>query len=358
MTVDLFSPCKTGRLELKNRFVRSATWDATANDDGSVTDKSIGLFKALAEGGVGLIITGHVFVEMAGKAGAGQYGIHNDAMTAGLKKLTDTVHKSGSNIAAQLAHAGLYSLEKEETAMVVSEITQVKKNQHEMTDEEINELLVKYADAARRAVAAGFDAVQLHGAHGYLLSQFLSPLYNHRSDKWGGNAEKRRAFHLEVLKSIKNAAGKDYPVFIKLGVMDEKDGGLILEEGLETAKMLEKEGLDAVEVSLGFGTAIRTAPENDADQAYFRDLATAVKKVVSIPVMAIGGIRTLKTAQDIVNSGQADMISMCRPFIRQPDIVSKWQQDPASQAECISCGRCFGNAVKYQLVSCKNKETA
>jgi 2,4-dienoyl-CoA reductase-like NADH-dependent reductase (Old Yellow Enzyme family) len=356
MAIDLFSKYKIGKMELKNRFARSATWDATANEDGSVTEKSISLYQALAEGGVGLIITGHIFVERQGKAGAGQYGIHSNEMIPGLKKLTDTVHKSGARIAAQLAHAGLYSLEREETAKVVSEIPQVKRLQHEMTDSEISELIETFAVAAKRSVEAGFDAIQLHGAHGYLMSQFLSPLYNRRNDRWGGTAEKRRAFHIELLKAVKKAVGKDIPVFIKLGIMDEKDGGLTIEEGLETVKQMEKEGLDGVEVSLGFGTAIRTAPENDTDQAYFRDLAATIKKNVSIPVMAVGGIRTLKTAQDIINGGQADMISMCRPFICEPDIISRWRQNPESPAGCISCGKCFGNAVKYQMVSCRKNQ--
>jgi len=356
MTVDLFSPYKTGRLELKNRFVRSATWDATANDDGSVTDKSIGLFKALAEGGAGLIITGHVFVEIAGKAGAGQYGIHNDAMIAGLKKLTDTVHQSGGRIAAQLAHAGLHSLQKEEPVKVVSEIPKAEKPQHVMTDSEINDLIKTFAKAAKRSVEAGFDAIQLHGAHGYLMSQFLSPLYNHRNDRWGGTIEKRRTFHIELLKAVKHAAGKDFPVFIKLGIMDGKDGGLTLEEGIQAVKHLEREGLDAVEVSIGFGNAIRIATKNDPAQAYFRELAAVLKQEVSIPVMVVGGIRTLEIAQDIIDSGHADIISMSRPFICEPDLIAKWQRGISRQAECISCGRCYMNLENINLVTCKKNQ--
>jgi 2,4-dienoyl-CoA reductase-like NADH-dependent reductase (Old Yellow Enzyme family) len=357
MSIDLFASYGIGKLELKNRFVRSATWDALANEDGTVSDKSIELYSNLGAGGVGLIISGHIFVELPGKAGYGQYGIHNDDMIPGLTMMTAAARKSGAKIAAQLAHAGLYSLDRSEPAKVVSNIPQVERPQYEMTDAEISELVEKYAASARRAAEAGFDAVQLHSAHGYLLSQFLSPLYNHRSDNWGGTAAKRGNFLIEVLKAIKKAAGSSYPVFIKLGVMDDKEGGLKLDEGVQIAVHLAKAGIDAVEVSLGFGVAIRNVINEDADKAYFRDLAAAVKHKIKVPVMAIGGIRALDTAKAIVNCGDADMISMCRPFIRQPDIIARWQQDMVGRSECVSCGKCFGNAVKYSQLACRNKES-
>jgi 2,4-dienoyl-CoA reductase-like NADH-dependent reductase (Old Yellow Enzyme family) len=356
MPIDLFEPYTIGKLQLKNRFVRSATWDAMSNEDGSVSEKSVELYRVLGQGGVGLIVSGHIFIELEGRAGFGQYGIHNNDMIPGLKKMTEVSTKSGAKIAAQLAHSGLFRLEREELAVAVSEIPQVKRLQHEMTGSEIEELITKYADAARRAAEAGFDAVQLHAAHGYLLSQFLSPLYNHRSDKWGGSAAGRRNFHIEVLKRIKKELGSSYPVFIKLGVKDDKEGGLQLAEGLATAMELEKAGIDTVEVSLGFGTAIRNVFNQDVDQAYFRDLAAAVKQKVKVPVMAVGGIRSLATANAIVNCGESDMISMSRPFIRQPDLISKWKKDFSARAECISCGKCFGNAIKHSQLICRDKE--
>ncbi len=355
MAIDLFASYKIGKLDLKNRFVRSATWDAMANEDGSVTEKSIELYTALGAGGMGLIISGHVFIDLPGKAGFGQYGIHDDTMIPGLKKMTATARKSGVRIAAQLAHSGLYCLGHDDPAIVVSVIPQVERPQHEMTDAEVVELISTYVSAARRAAEAGFDAIQLHGAHGYLLSQFLSPLYNHRTDNWGGSAARRRNFHLEVVKEIKKAVGSSYPVLIKLGVMDDKAGGLLLDEGVQAAVELAKAGIDAIEVSLGFGVAIRNTLNGEADTAYFRDLAATVKHKVNVPVMAVGGIRKLDTAKGIINCGEADMISMCRPFIREPDIISKWQKDLTSRAECVSCGKCFGNAVKYSQLACRNE---
>jgi 2,4-dienoyl-CoA reductase-like NADH-dependent reductase (Old Yellow Enzyme family) len=344
MQEDLFKPFNIKSLELQNRFVRSATGDGTADISGTVSDESIELYRNLGRGGVGLIITGHAFVSPAGQAAPGQYGIYSDAMIPGLRRMVDAAHSGGAKIAVQISHAGLnsrYAKKKEKALQAVSEFPDTEVPYRVMTDGEVSEAAEAYVAAGLRAVEAGFDAVQLHGAHGYLISQFLSPLYNHRDDRWGGSALKRRSFPLLVLKDLRRAIGKDFPIFIKLGVRDEAEGGLTMEEGLETARALAANGIDAIEVSCGVGTAIKILHSNEPEKAYFRDEAAAVKSVSGVPVMAVGGIRSLEMAADIIDSGDADFISMCRPFMREPGLIARWAKGLKSNSTCVSCNRCM-----------------
>ena len=214
MDIDLFSQFSIGKLKLKNRFVRSATWDAMADSDGRVTNNSIALYRKLGQANIGLIVSGYAFISPAGKAAVNQYGAHTDAMIPGLRKLADEVHQGGSKIALQIAHTGtndgfLPSRSGVEL-QAVSEQPDVKSKHREMTDGDIQEIISEFSKAALRGKEAGFDAVQLHGAHGYLMSQFQSPLINHRTDKWGGSAGKRRRFHLEVIREVRKKVGDDF----------------------------------------------------------------------------------------------------------------------------------------------------
>jgi len=222
----------------------------------------------------------------------------------------------------------------------------------EMTNEEIEAIITDFSSAAQRLVEAGFDAIQLHGAHGYLMSQILSPLFNRRRDRWGGSAENRRRFHLEVVRRIREAIGRDFPLMVKLGVADDQEGGLSLTEGLETARELERAGIDAIEVSVGVGHSSRTIREGEGEQAYFREKAASVKRAVTVPVILVGGIRSLQMARGIIDSGDADMISMCRPLIREPWLVRRWESGDQKPAKCISCNKCLGIVRRGEPLEC------
>ena len=355
MSIDLFQPYKIGSLELKNRFVRSATNDGTADGTGSTTDKSVALYRELAQGGVGLIMSGHTFVSPLGQASYIQYGVHSDDMIAGLRRMVQAAHEGGARIALQIAHAGIrsnYLQRSGITALAVSAMPDIKAAHREMAEEDIEAVIADFAAAAVRAVEAGFDAIQIHGAHGYLMSQFLSPLYNHRSDRWGGSPQNRRRFHLEVLGGVRRAVGDDFPVFIKLGPQDDREGGLKLEEGIDTARELAEAGIDAIEVSAGFGDPIRVFKEGEPARAYLRETAAMVKRAVKVPVMMVGGIRSLATAKDIIESGDADLISMCRPFIREPGFLKRWQSGETMHTSCISCNKCLGLGASGGSMEC------
>ncbi|MBN1368024.1 MAG: NADH:flavin oxidoreductase [Dehalococcoidales bacterium] len=360
--IDLFQPFQIGKLQLANRFVRSATWDGTADEEGAVTEASLAIYEKLGQGGIGLIVSGHVYVDPYGQAGFGQYGIHSDKMEPGLRKMAAAVHRSGGKIAIQIAHCGIQTTRRSPRLMVVSQDPASKREQHEMSDSDIEALINTFAQAAVRAKEAGFDAVQLHGAHGYLLSQFLSPLTNRRNDRWGGNIENRSRFHLEVIRRIRQAVGRDYPLLIKFGVRDESDDGLSIEEGITTAERMCEAGIDAIEISFGYSpnpSSMTTLKPGEPPRAFFRDRAAAVKQAVKVPVILVAGIRSMAMAKEIVNSGDADMISMSRPFIQEPGLLKRWQNNAGGTSDCISCNRCFPPLKPDgRLVVCRKKESS
>jgi 2,4-dienoyl-CoA reductase-like NADH-dependent reductase (Old Yellow Enzyme family) len=335
--------------------MRSATWDGTADSLGAVTDVSVDIYTQLGWGGVGLIVTGFAFVAPLGQAIQGQYGAHNDDMIRGLQKLAEAAHCGGAKIALQIVHAGTasgYLQHNKISCQAVSTMPDLSRPHREMLDGEIEDIIDGFAATALRAKDAGFDAVQLHGAHGYLMSQFLSPLNNRRTDKWGGSAENRRRFHIEVIRRIRQVVGPEFPLMIKFGVIDDASDGLSLKEGIETARLMEDSSIDAIEVSGGVGSPAVVASESVPEQPYYRQRAAAVKKAVSVPVMIVGGIRSLEFAQNIVDSGDADLISMCRPYIREPDLINRWQNEDKNPARCISCRKCFSIAMKRKEIAC------
>ena len=366
----LFEPMKIKSMELRNRFVRSATSDACADEAGHVTDKQIKLFADLAAGGIGLIITGITSVHPAGKISPVQASIAHDDCIPGLKRLTATVHEREAKIAVQLFHAGRESVHFLKTqnkqakgVSFVGDDLYFNEEYNSFTEDEIREIIQAYGDAAKRARDTGFDAVQLHGAHAYLPSQFLSPYTNRREDDWGGSLENRLRFHREIYKDIKAKAGQDYPVLVKLGVQDGFPGGLEFSEGLQAAQLLAQWGYDSLEISQGLRgkgyetTEFRTGINKVGKEAYFRDWCKTIKDHVEVPVMMVGGLRSFELMEEIVQKNEADFVSLCRPFIRQPSIVYEWQSGKRDRATCISCNGCLIAIKKGERVRCIQDET-
>jgi len=356
---DPFDPITIDGVKIRNRFMRSATWDGTATDDGEVTDASVKVFEGLARGGVGLIVTGFAYVSEEGKAMMSQYGVSQDRHIKGLRRLVKAAHDYGAKIALQVVHAGIdvaLLRRSDLIALAPSKLEGHPSPHRALTPAEIEEAVSDFGGAAARAKEAGFDAVQLHGAHGYLLSQFLSPLSNRRTDEWGGSPEGRRRFHVDVMRAVREAAGKDYPVWIKFGLQDGTDGGLPLNEGLAALQALANEGLSAAEISTGIGArSARVAKPGDEEHPYFREDSAEAKRAVDIPVMLVGGIRSLSMAADILNHGDADMISMCRPLIREPDLIARWQRGDTAPSKCISCLKCLATGVRGEPLECQEE---
>ena len=355
----LFELFNLAGIELKNRLVRSATYEKRADVDGFVTDALIEFYKELAKGGVGLIITGNALVHISGRSVPQMICIHNDYYIDKLKRLTEAVHKLDGKIVIQLVHGGRQcfpALLGGLQPIAPSEIhdPSIKITPREMTNEEIWEVIEAFGDAARRAMYAGFDGVQIHGAHGYLVSEFLSSHTNRRDDYWGGDEERRFHFLEEVYKAMRKEVGDNYPILIKINADDFIEGGLKPEESVRIAKRLEELGIDVVEVSGGmYESGIKTAQLNilkEEQEAYFRQNSRLFKKTLNIPVILVGGIRSKSVAEDILQKCDADLISISRPLIREPDLPNKFKEGK-EKADCISCNGCM-RFQKLDMVKC------
>lgn len=356
----LFEPTRIKDLKLPNRFMRSATWEGLASESGACTPELVERMVELAVGRVGLIITGHAYVHPTGQATPWQLGVDKDEHIENLSEMTAAVHREGGHIIMQLAHGGLRAdPQLTHTAPLGPSSAEglVSSPGKEMTEADIQTVVASFGQAAQRAKGAGFDGVQIHAAHGYLLSQFLSPAFNQRTDNYGGSLENRSRIILEIQRSIRRAVGRYYPVLIKINSEDFIEKGLPPEDFLQTAVMLAAAGVDAVEVSGGTFLSGRLVPFRkeitfDRDQAYFRKASRRLKKTGHLPVILVGGIRSYLLAERLLAEGVTDYIAMSRPFIREPMLIKRWQSGDLRRATCISCNGCFGPARSGRGIFC------
>jgi 2,4-dienoyl-CoA reductase-like NADH-dependent reductase (Old Yellow Enzyme family) len=367
----LFEETTINGMTMRNRMVRSATWEGMCDADGRPTEKLTNCYRDLAQGGIGLIVSGYTFVRPEGKGLHGKMGIHTDDFEGDYKNMIRAVHDAGGKIAVQLVHAGGQTNSKnagrQPLAPSAIQVDQFPELPAELTKEEISDIVAAFGEGAGRAKAWGFDAVQLHGAHGFLINQFLSPLTNRRNDEYGGNIENRSRFLLEVYQKVRDTVGADYPVLIKLNAADNLDGGLETDDGVCAAKKLAEVGIDAIEVSAGTPASGAENPAREKinkpeKEAYNLELARRIKDAVSCPVMVVGGFRSFEVAQKAIRDDGMDYIAMARPLIREPDLPNRWHQGDHSTAKCISCNGCFGPGLEeggiYCVIEKKEQEKA
>ena len=361
----LFTPATINTLTLKNRIIRSATWEGMCTPTGEPTPKLTEYYKNLVQGGVGLIISGYTYVSPEGQQLPGKMGIHSDDAEQAFCKLTQTVHDAGGKIAIQLVHAGGQANSKASGQPTIApsafKAPQFSEEPREMSPANILRIIKAFGDAAARAKAWGFDAIQLHGAHGYLINQFLSPLTNQRNDEWGGSLENRSRVLEAVYKVVRSQVGEEFPVFIKLNVADNVEGGLSQADGLAVAQRLGDMGINALEISSGTpasGDMGPARPKIDAPEkeAYNLELAKAVKEKVTCPVICVGGFRTLPVAQKAIEEDGMDFIALSRPLIAEPNLPALWEKDPSHKAFCISCNKCFMPGLRKGGIACVVKE--
>jgi 2,4-dienoyl-CoA reductase-like NADH-dependent reductase (Old Yellow Enzyme family) len=362
LTKNIFEKSVINGLELENRLVRSATWEGMGDPDGSVNERVIDVYRELAAGGVGLIITGYMAVRSDGRQAKTQFLVDHDRFTPGLAKLADAVHEHGGKVVAQIVHCGGQAT-REASGCRPSAPSAVASPGYpelprELSTDDINTLVAGFANAARRLKDAGYDGVQLHGAHGYLLAQFLSPTRNLRGDRWGGSVVNRSRFTREVYRSVRSVVGPDWPVMIKLNANDFLEGSTTEDDSSVLAAALAAEGIDAIEVSGGTGGsgklgAARTKIETSRDEAYFLPQAEAIRAAApNVPIMLVGGMRSLEKMEAVLASGSADYFSMSRPLIREPDLPNRWASGDRRRAACVSCSGCFGPARKGEGIRC------
>jgi len=361
----LFETTWIKSLELSNRSVRSATWGGVGDDRGYVTERAVEFYRELGRGGIGFVVTGYQCILTNGRQLPYMIGNYEDGQVSGLKRLVDAVHSGGGKVVPQIVHCGARADPKlfEEgdelwapSAVPSSASETVPK---EVTPQEITFLVEAYAAAAGRAMEAGFDGVQLHGAHGYGINQFLSGATNRRGDGYGGDIGKRYRFLGEVMEAVRGTVGTDFPVMIKLSGDDFVEKGLTPEDAVEVAQRLTDDGIDMIEVSAGSAASppdkgpARKKIRKEEDEAYLSDLAAHVKSAVNVPVATVGGVRSPRIINDILAEGKADYVAMARPFIREPHLVERWKQGDTARAKCISCNGCFETGIKGIGISCK-----
>jgi 2,4-dienoyl-CoA reductase-like NADH-dependent reductase (Old Yellow Enzyme family) len=346
---------------LKNRFVHSAVYNGMAEKDGSVSQKVIDLVAKPARGGVGLIVTGASYVRNDGHAYVGQGGIHDDALLPGLRGMTQAVHDAGSKVIAQLYHGGLLCDPKFAGPELLGPSmmnTDQGPQGKEMTIEQIREMVVAFSAAAVRAKQAGFDGVEIHAAHGFLLSQYLSPFFNHRTDSYGGSIENRARLLIEMVQAIKEAVGAAYPLLVKINADDYLPGGFSTAEMVQVAKLLEKAGVDAIELSGGTvlglltGTPDTSFARTERKGLYYEEAAKRYQESVSVPLILDGGIRSLQESSRLVEQGITEYVGMGRPLVREPDMIQRWQSGDTEESGCLSDNDCLFQGLMGNGVHC------
>jgi 2,4-dienoyl-CoA reductase-like NADH-dependent reductase (Old Yellow Enzyme family) len=386
----LFTPYNINKMEVKNRFVHSATQECMAGDNGEVTDELIKRYVNLAKGETGLIVPGDMYVDRLGRSRLHQTGIHADDLIPGLRNLVDAVHEHGAKIVFQLAHAGRQTTKAAIGQVPLGPSSVGRDPIHffvpkEMTDDDIQNVIQAFGNAARRAVEAGADGVRLHAAHGYLISQFLSPFFNHREDSWGGSEEKRFRLLEAIFLEVKKAVPEGTPVLVKLNTHDHTPGqGLIPVQALQYAQQLANMGIDGIEPSSGTahysfmhmcrgeapveelvqGQSFWKRPfaryklkklvgKYDLEEGYHLDVAKDIKSAVgSVPVFLVGGMRRLDHMEEVLSKGYADFVSMSRPFIREPYLVKRFRDGKSDRATCVSCNKCLATLARGMPIRC------
>ncbi len=371
----LFEPKKIGRMSVKNRLIRAATAEKMATEDGRCTPKLLQLYVRLAEGGVGMIISGTAYVQPNGKGIPNIIGLHHDDTIAGYRELTDRVHGYDVKVIAQLFHCGRQGPMEVvgETPIAPSAVPNLLGvSPIPMSDEQVSSTVDNFIRAAERAREAGFDGVQLHAAHGYLIHEFLSPRTNLRQDRWGGSFENRLRFLTEIYLGIRRRLGDEYPVMIKVNANDYLEDGIGIEEACRITESVSSMGFDAIEISAGtweshFFMSRGDIPKNYwlytraeekekkriAEQlarvakavafkeAYLSEYAGEIRRKIRCPLILVGGMRTVAKMEKILREGVADFISLCRPLIRNPELPNLIRRGLERRSSCINCNLCL-----------------
>ena len=317
----LFSPLAFAGLTLRNRVAMPPMWSGTATAEGFVTPAIVEYHRVRAAAGTALIIVEHAFVDPQGRHSSTQLGAHDDACLDGLSTLAAAIRAEGAVACLQISHAGARAASRVTGLPVVapSSIATAREANPDapvaLTRAAIDEIIEAFAGAAARARKAGFEAVEIHAAHGFLLSQFLSPLTNHRTDEYGGDHERRSRIHLEVLAAVRQRAGADFPLLVRLGMHDERPGGLTLAPACVTAAQLVAAGAALIDVSGG----LAGSDDPGRGPGYFVGYAEALKEVVDVPVLVAGGIADPRMADLIIRSRRADIVGIGRAMLDDPE---------------------------------------
>ena len=366
-TRDLFDPIQIGKLKLKNRIVRASTSMEMASETGLPTPELLRAYEEVAKGGAALVITGLTYVRQDDQPFHAALGFYDDSQIPFFKELAEAIGKSGAKSCLQIGYAGSmcgYKVTEREIwgpSALAHPFTKVTPKA--MAQEDIQTTIKSMADAAKRAQKAGFNSVELHFVHNFMLNQFLVPYFNRRTDEYGGSIENRARLAFEIMEAVRKAVGKDYPVIAKIHGQDylEKDG-MTLKEGIFVAKGLAQRGVTALDVS---GGNLMSAPENlpvrpeIADdpklQSYFANDAAAIEKAIDVPLILTGGNRDTQVMQKVLDTNpDVVALGMSRVILSEPDLPNKWKANRTVEPQCISCNECLANYGKQPTVCVLN----
>ncbi len=326
---NIFDKTKLNQLDLKNRLFRSATWLALADDDGNLTEPIFETYRELARGGVAAIVTGITTVSPHDAYLDGIAQFHDDKFIEQHKKFTDMIHEYDCKIFMQTAMV-------DSVFYIGEDLYKIPIGQ--LTTEHINEFVNLFRDAAARAKSAGYDGIQLHVAHNFFLSKFISPMYNNRHDEYGGSPEKRAHVLGKILDEVRGVVGKNFCVIAKINCDDFSDGGLNIHDCIVACQTMKAHGVDAVEIS---GNYTSREARAGANEGYFQKYAAMVKSQVDIPIILVGGHRSAESMNKILLKKDIEYLSLSRALVREPDIVNRWKSGDLKPSACIGCNTCY-----------------
>ncbi len=346
--------------EAKNRFIRSATWENMATETGHMTDELYKIYEELAKGEVGTIITGYANIVEEEKPNPGMIGIYNDSFIVEYQKLTKLVHQYGSKIVLQVAYGGTKTTYQvgERTIFAPSAVAEVGTGTMgtEMTKEDIAYIIDAFAESARRGKESGFDGVEIHGAHTYLINQFLSPYYNRRKDAYGGNLENRMRFLKEIYTAMREAVGEEYPIWVKLTASDFMEGGLVFQDTREICLEMERIGVNAIELSGNVHGKAKSLVGQEYDgfniekEGFFYRYGEEISRLINIPVITVGGFATLEGIETIFNQTNIEYFAIARPLLAEPALIKRWKNGDRTPVKCIRCSKCRTKEGNYCVV--------
>ncbi len=349
----LFEPYEFAGIKMRNRFVRSATVNNLTNEENRITSELRKLYTDLAQGGLGLIMAGvwrprrewtigHIFQQPC---------LDVPEMEDEIRAVVEEVHRLGATFVPQISPP--FKINGKQVSGSSMDVTLVPQP---LDSRDIRDIKDAYRNAGRVIRNAGCDGVQLHCCHNDVLSRMISPFFNQRRDQYGGSAENRARLVLELVHELKEGAGEDFPVMIKMNASDFREGGMTADDAAEVASILAAGGICAIEPSCGGAGASYTpsgpVAKDEWHEGYLIQYAARMKEAVDVPIMVVGGLRDLKMMEDVVTSGKGDLISMCRPFIREPDLISRWLSGDTSPSRCDSCDGCLRVTERSEKLRC------
>lgn len=357
---NVFEETHIGNMVLKNRFVRSATWENMTTEEGHMTDQLFDIYDELGKGELGLIITGYANIVKEEQPNPGMMGIYDDSFIDEYNVLTESVHANDTKIVMQLAYGGTkttYNL-GDRVIYAPSDICErgTKTQGKAMTKENIDYIVHAFAEASRRAKESGFDGVEIHGAHSYLINQFLSPYYNKREDEYGGSLDNRMRFLLEIYNEIRNVVGKEYPVLVKLTATDFFEGGLTFDETRLICEKLAEIGVDGIEISGNVHGRAHVLVGESFDgyeiqkEGYFLEYGKVISEDIAVPVITVGGLSDIETIERMVSETNIQCFALARPLLTEPHLIKRWKAGDRRPVQCVRCSKCRTAEGNYCVI--------